>query len=152
MSTLHRRYEILIPLRFNDGRAVPDLLIGETLVELRQRFGADYSFAVIGPAGERQVRFATISHDGRHAGRGGSGAVLGAKNIKAMAVRGNRRCEWAFPRELAAYAKELSARSFGPATAKYRELGTAANLLAFNRLHALPTRNFQAGSFASAAD
>src|ERR1041384_6991699 len=40
MSTLHRRYEILIPLRFNDGRAVPDSLIGETLIELRRRFGA----------------------------------------------------------------------------------------------------------------
>src|SRR5262249_34043510 len=33
------------------------------------------------------------------------------------------------------------------ATAKYRELGTVANLLTFNRLHALPTRNFQAGRF-----
>jgi aldehyde:ferredoxin oxidoreductase len=122
----------------------------EAEAALRQRLGGEFSFAVIGPAGERLVRYATISHDGRHAGRGGSGAVLGAKNIKAIAVRGSRRCEWAQPRELAAYAKELSARSFGPATAKYRELGTASNLLAFNRLHALPTRNFQAGSFAGA--
>lgn len=114
---------------------------------LRERFGADFSFAVIGPAGERQVRYATISHDGRHAGRGGSGAVLGAKNIKAIAVRGTKRCDWAAPRELAAFAKDLSSRSFGPATAKYRELGTASNLLVFNRLKSLPTRNFQAGSF-----
>lgn len=119
---------------------------------LKQRFGADFSFAVIGPAGERLVRYATISHDGRHAGRGGSGAVLGAKNIKAIAVRGTQRCDWASPAELTAFAKELSTRSFGPATAKYRELGTASNLLTFNRLHALPTRNFQAGSFDSAID
>jgi aldehyde:ferredoxin oxidoreductase len=47
-------------------------------------------------------------------------------------------------------ARDLSQRSFGPATAKYRELGTVANLLTFNRLHALPTRNFQAGQFADA--
>src|SRR5207244_7928867 len=87
-----------------------------------------------------------------HDGRGGSGAVLGAKNIKAIAVRGNQRTEWAFPAELAAYAKQLSARSFGPATAKYRELGTASNLLVFNRLHALPTRNFQSGSFEAAVE
>ena len=40
MSTLHRRYEILIPLRFNDGSPVPDSLIAETLLELRHRFGA----------------------------------------------------------------------------------------------------------------
>jgi aldehyde:ferredoxin oxidoreductase len=123
----------------------------ETETALRDRRGSEFSFAVIGPAGERLVRYATISHDGRHAGRGGSGAVLGAKNIKAIAVGGSRRCDWAQPAELAAYAKTLSARSFGPATAKYRELGTASNLLAFNRLHALPTRNFQAGSFAGAA-
>ena len=57
--------------------------------ELRARLGADYRIASIGPAGEHAVRYATISHDGRHAGRGGSGAVLGAKNIKAIAVRGN---------------------------------------------------------------
>ncbi|MCA8959587.1 MAG: aldehyde ferredoxin oxidoreductase C-terminal domain-containing protein, partial [Planctomycetes bacterium] len=44
-------------------------------------------------------------------------------------------------------AGELSKRSFGPATAKYRELGTASNLLAFNRLAALPTRNFRESTF-----
>ena len=106
--------------------------------------------ATIGPAGERLVRYATISHDGRHAGRGGSGAVLGAKNIKAIAVRGSQRMEWAHPQELVELAKRLSEKSFGPATAKYRELGTATNLLAFNRLNVLPTRNFQQGSFAGA--
>ncbi|MCE9525294.1 MAG: aldehyde ferredoxin oxidoreductase family protein [Planctomycetales bacterium] len=109
-----------------------------------------YSFAVIGPAGETLVRYATISHDGRHAGRGGSGAVLGAKNIKAIAIRGTQRTEFAHPQKLVSLAKNFSERSFGPATAKYRELGTATNLLVFNRLKALPTRNFQAGSFAEA--
>ena len=125
---------------------------GDTQARLHERFTGDWQFAVIGPAGERLVRYATISHDGRHAGRGGSGAVLGSKNIKAVAVRGTQRCEWARPTELTAYAKELSARSFGPATSKYRELGTATNLLVFNRLRALPTRNFQQGSFSGAAE
>ncbi len=118
---------------------------------LRERFGTEYQFATIGPAGERLVRYATISHDGRHAGRGGSGAVLGAKNIKAIGVRGSQRVEWAHANQLVANAKRLSEKSFGPATAKYRELGTATNLLAFNRLNVLPTRNFQQGSFAGAA-
>jgi aldehyde:ferredoxin oxidoreductase len=146
-------------LVIDDGRVqlepaaeLAGLACGETERCLRQRFGPEYPFAVIGPAGEKLVRYATISHDGRHAGRGGSGAVLGSKNIKAIAVRGTRRCQWAQPRELAAFAKDLSSRSFGPATAKYRELGTATNLLVFNRLHALPTRNFQAGSFEPAAE
>ncbi len=125
---------------------------GEAQRRLQERFPGDWQIAVIGPAGERLVRYATISHDGRHAGRGGSGAVLGSKNIKAIVVRGTQRCQWAKPRELAALAKTISEKSFGPATAKYRELGTATNLLVFNRLKALPTRNFQQGSFESAVD
>ncbi|MBS0205359.1 MAG: aldehyde:ferredoxin oxidoreductase [Planctomycetes bacterium] len=119
----------------------------ETQHRIRERLGADFQCATIGPAGESLVRYATISHDGRHAGRGGSGAVLGSKNIKAIAVRGSRRCDWSAPAELVALAKQLSEKSFGPATAKYRELGTASNLLTFNRLNVLPTRNFQQGSF-----
>jgi aldehyde:ferredoxin oxidoreductase len=118
--------------------------------KLRARLGAGYRIASIGPAGERAVRYATISHDGRHAGRGGSGAVLGSKNIKAIAVRGTQRVEWAQPRELTELSRDLSTRSFGPATAKYRELGTAANLLTFNRFGTLPTRNFQQGTFEEA--
>ena len=124
----------------------------ETEAGVRSRLGADYRIASIGPAGEHLVRYATISHDGRHAGRGGSGAVLGAKNIKAIALRGARSTEWAQPRELTQISKALSKRSFGPATAKYRELGTASNLLTFNRLGALPTRNFQSGAFEEAGN
>ena len=63
-----------------------------TEAALKARLGAGYQIASIGPAGENAVRYATISHDGRHAGRGGSGAVLGSKNIKAIAVRGTQRC------------------------------------------------------------
>ncbi|HXE52970.1 MAG TPA: hypothetical protein VN541_08150 [Tepidisphaeraceae bacterium] len=40
MNKAFRRFEILLPLRFNDGRPVPEELIGDTLLELRQRFGA----------------------------------------------------------------------------------------------------------------
>jgi aldehyde:ferredoxin oxidoreductase len=122
-----------------------------TEATLKTQLGAGYQVASIGPAGEHGVRYATISHDGRHAGRGGSGAVLGSKNLKAIALRGTRRCEWAHPREVTELSRDLSQRSFGPATAKYRELGTATNLLTFNRLGALPTRNFQAGTFEGAA-
>jgi aldehyde:ferredoxin oxidoreductase len=119
--------------------------------KVRARLGSDYRIASIGPAGERAVRYATISHDGRHAGRGGSGAVLGSKNIKAIAARGTQRPAWAHPRELTELSRDLSSRSFGPATAKYRELGTATNMLTFNRFGTLPTRNFQSGTFEGAA-
>ena len=128
------------------AEAIWGMTIPDSEQWLLDTYGDDYSAAVIGPAGENQVRFATISHDGRHAGRGGSGAILGSKNIKAILVRGSQRCEWADETGLVNYAKQLSKASFGPATAKYRELGTASNLLVFNRMNCLPTRNFTAGS------
>jgi len=116
------------------------------------RLGPRFHAAVIGPAGENLVRYATISHENRHAGRGGLGAVMGAKQLKAVAVAGSQRVEVADPAAVVSAAKDLSQRSFGPATAKYRELGTVANLLTFNRLAALPTRNFQQGTFEDAGN
>ena len=134
-------------------RSIRGATCRDTEAALRAQLGPGFRIASIGPAGERLVRYATISHDGRHAGRGGSGAVLGAKNIKAIAVRGNAaRASGRIPRELTALSRDLSKRSFGPATAKYRELGTATNLLTFNRFGALPTRNFQSGTFDEAAE
>ena len=118
--------------------------------QLRTRLPRGFRSAVIGPAGERGVRYASISHDGRHAGRGGLGAVMGSKNLKAVCVRGDRIIQFAKPDALTAYSKELSRRSLGQATAKYRELGTVDNLVTFNRLGTLPTRNFQAGTFEGA--
>ncbi|MBA3744752.1 aldehyde ferredoxin oxidoreductase family protein [Sporichthya sp.] len=119
-------------------------------IALRERFGRGWRAAVIGPAGERGVSFATISHDGRHAGRGGLGAVLGAKNLKALLVRAAGKAAVHDADAVLAAAKDLRERSFGPATAKYRELGTLANLLAFNAVSTLPTRNFTAATFESA--
>jgi aldehyde:ferredoxin oxidoreductase len=124
--------------------------VDETAASLAHRLGPRFHTAVIGPAGENLVRYATISHEKRHAGRGGLGAVMGSKNLKAVAVAGSQVTEVANPHGVVAAAKDLSRRSFGPATAKYRELGTVSNLLTFNRFAALPTRNFQQGSFEAA--
>ena len=118
---------------------------------LRERMGPAWRVAAIGPAGERVVRYATVSHDGRHAGRGGLGAVMGSKWCKAVMVRAGHKVASADPAAVLAAARDLRQRSFGEATAKYRELGTMANLLAFNAISALPTRNFSAASFEGAA-
>jgi aldehyde:ferredoxin oxidoreductase len=118
--------------------------------QLVDRLGAGWRVASIGPAGERGVRYATVSHDGRHAGRGGLGAVLGAKNVKAVAVRAGTKVAPARPDEVLAAARDLRARSLGRATEKVRELGTMANVLAYNALSTLPTRNFQDATFEGA--
>ncbi len=119
----------------------------EAEARLRERMGPAWRVAAIGPAGERGVRYATISHDGRHAGRGGLGAVMGSKWCKAILVRAHAKVASADPAGVLAAAKSLRERSFGAATAKYRELGTMANLLAFNAISTLPTRNFSAVKF-----
>jgi aldehyde:ferredoxin oxidoreductase len=120
---------------------------GKTPAETESALAAHGRVASIGVAGENLVRYATLSNEGRHAGRGGLGAVLGAKKLKAIVVKGDVPTPLADAARVYAIAKDLSKRSFGPATAKYRELGTVANLLTFNRLNALPTRNFQASAF-----
>ncbi len=99
--------------------------------------------SAIGPAGEALVRYATVSNDGRHAGRGGAGAVLGAKRVKAITVQGAAVAGVAAPLAVQARARELAARSQGITTDKYRRLGTASNLETFDRLKILPARNFQ---------
>jgi aldehyde:ferredoxin oxidoreductase len=133
--------------RLIDAADFSGLSAAETDERLRDQLGRGWRVAAIGLAGERGVRYATISHDGRHAGRGGLGAVMGAKNLKAIAVRAAGKVATADPDAVLAAARDLRARSFGPATVKYRELGTLANLLAFNAISTLPTRNFQAATF-----
>ena len=103
--------------------------------------------AAIGQAGENRVRFATISNEGRHAGRGGVGAVMGSKNLKAIALCGDREVRVADPNGVEAIADSLRRLSLGSLTDKYRKIGTVANLAVFNRLGTLPTRNFQQSTF-----
>jgi aldehyde:ferredoxin oxidoreductase len=106
--------------------------------------------AAIGKAGENLVRFATISNEGRHAGRGGVGAVMGSKQLKAIALCGDRTISVANPDGVDSIAENLRQRSLSSVTDKYRQIGTVANLAVFNRLGTLPTRNFQQSTFADA--
>lgn len=106
--------------------------------------------AAIGRAGENLVRFATISNEGRHAGRGGVGAVMGSKNLKAIALSGDCPTDVADSGGIEKIAAVLRERSLSSLTDKYREIGTVANLSVFNRLGTLPTRNFQQSTFDNA--
>jgi len=137
-------------VEIRDARALEGMTAADTEAFVRADTGRHVWVAAIGAAGERRVRFATISNEGRHAGRGGVGAVMGAKNVKAIALRGDRDTSVAHPREVAAIAADLRRRSVGSLTDKYRSVGTVANLSVFNRLGTLPTRNFQQATFEGA--
>jgi aldehyde:ferredoxin oxidoreductase len=107
--------------------------------------------AAIGLAGEKLSRIACIINEKtRAAGRTGLGAVMGSKNLKAIAVRGTRDIIPAKPDEFMDMVKEFHERMKGPATQKYRTLGTPENVLVHNALHCMPTRNYNNAHFEGA--
>ena len=127
----------------------PERTIPQQAAWLEERFPG-FAFATVGPAALHDVMFACIVNGGRHAGRGGLGALLARMGVRAIGVRGDRPVPLADAARTVAIAKDLARRSLGPATEKYRVLGTVANLATFNRLAALPSRNFQASTFEGA--
>lgn len=120
-----------------------DILRGDT--------DAKAKTAVIGPAGENRVLFAAVMNDrDRAAGRGGVGAVMGAKKLKGIVVRGTLEVPLADPQAF----KDANARyrnTFKEASQKLppalRLHGTAITAAVTQQRGVFPTRNFQTGQF-----
>ena len=107
--------------------------------------------ASIGLAGEKLSKIANIINEKtRAAGRTGLGAVMGSKNLKAIAVRGTHDIIVAKPDEFMEMVKEFHERMKGPAAQKYRTLGTAENVMIQNALYCMPTRNYNNAHFENA--
>jgi aldehyde:ferredoxin oxidoreductase len=107
--------------------------------------------ASIGVAGEKLVRIACIINEKTRAcGRTGMGAVMGSKNLKAVAVRGSKDIAVANKDRLLELVKIQHERMKGPAARKYRTLGTTENVLVLNALGAMPTNNFTRAVFRGA--
>ncbi len=124
----------------------------ETEDAIKDELGDYYiRVASIGLAGEKLSRIACIINEKtRAAGRTGLGAVMGSKNLKAIAVRGTRDIVPAKPDEFMDMVKEFHERMKGPATQKYRTLGTVENILVHNSLFCMPTRNYNNAHFENA--
>jgi len=108
--------------------------------------------AIIGPAGENRVRFACVVNELKHAnGRTGMGAVMGSKNLKAVAVRGTNKLEMHDPEKLRELSRNLAELigEYGP-NKLLRKLGTPNLILPLNKQGILPTRNFRTGFFEGA--
>ncbi len=152
------RAERPVYLWVNDDRVElrpADHLWGKTVFETEDIVRAETDprarVACIGPAGERLALIAAIMNDKhRAAARSGVGAVMGSKNLKAVAVRGTRRIPLAYPKELKALADQVveevkQAVAAGKAT--LRTYGTAYVPPVTNEVGILPTYNFQTGVF-----
>lgn len=116
---------------------------------LKDELGQEFQIAVIGPAGENQVPYACVGHDfGRQAGRTGMGAVLGSKNIKAIAVRGTKEIPIADIEKMLKVGKEMFDWCFKDAALKvWQKYGTSIVVSMSNDWGSFPTRNFQTGHF-----
>ncbi|MEM3462414.1 MAG: aldehyde ferredoxin oxidoreductase family protein, partial [Candidatus Bathyarchaeia archaeon] len=129
-------------------------LVDEVQGMIRREVGDDrVKVASIGPAGENRVRIASIMADiHRAAGRGGLGAVMGSKGLKAIAAIGDKRIEpaneRAFLKEVKMVNEVLSRNPLtGDTLGRY---GTASLVHIINRAGILPTKNFQLGTFEDA--
>ena len=130
------------------GRSTRDAVTALVAAE-----GADADAIAIGPAGERRVRFAAMAHYWRNregvSGRGGLGAVLGSKNLKAVVVRGARKTEVADAAALKALLEETRA-PLGKGTQALSTFGTPFLVGPINALGALGAYNLREETFAQA--
>ena len=122
----------------------------ETEDGLREETGLpNLRVSCIGPAGENLVRFACIMNDKhRAAGRSGVGAVMGSKNLKAIAVRGTGGVDVADPQAFMKSVWEMrNVMQDSDGRKSFAELGTAATIDMTQAFGGLPTRNFLQGQF-----
>lgn len=137
-----------------DASALWGMTTSETTAAIQEDLGdPGISVACIGPAGERLVRFAGIINEtSRAAGRGGVGAVMGSKNVKAVAARGNGRITVADRDRFLALKKEVAGkiRENAISGGGLPRFGTAVLVNIINENYILPTRNFQTAHFPAA--
>jgi aldehyde:ferredoxin oxidoreductase len=122
----------------------------ETEDSIQREVGVkDAGVAVIGPAGERLVRFALIENNyWRSAGRAGVGAVLGSKKIKAIAFHGNEKRKVARPDLLDEFWKDIGSKAkTSPVAMAYRKSGTPMLVAINNIAGSFPTRYWSVGTF-----
>ncbi len=128
----------------------------ETTVKLLQAHGKKAGIICIGPAGEMRLAAASVAmtdpegRPSRHAARGGLGAVMGAKKIKALVIDDGAtqvrqaKEKTGFQEVCRAFTKDILEHK---ATGLFSKYGTVGGLSYLSKIGALPTRNFSAGSF-----
>ncbi|WP_459810010.1 aldehyde ferredoxin oxidoreductase family protein [Halopiger thermotolerans] len=137
-------------VEFEDVPELEGATVPETTDEMRERhdLGADHCVA-IGPAGENRVRFASaMTYDSRAFGRGGLGAVLGAKGVKCITFAGDAEP----PVEIPDAPQTEIHRAAGQSDDQRRRRGTTGSTEFINDHFSLPTRYFAESSFEGAAD
>jgi len=125
--------------------------VTQTGEHLKQEFGPGWQSLVIGPPGEHRTNIASIFNETRALARGGVGAVMGSKNLKAVVVRGTGTVAVADRRRFDR-AMQLATRAIRMSStiSRMHQDGTANILEFIDVIGALPTRNFRQGQFEAA--
>ena len=130
-------------IEFNDAKHIWGMDIWETQKAVKEETSDDKTkVACIGPAGERLVRFACVMSEDRSFGRGGAGAVMGSKNLKAVAVRGSGKIETAELDKLKQLLRD-SVKSLKEMTRDHTLYGTSQYLEIIYELGAYPIMHYQ---------
>jgi len=139
-------------IEIRNAENLKNATVFDTDTRIRDELGDYYvRVSAIGESGEKLCRFAAIINDEfRAIGRTGMGAVMGSKNLKAVAVRGTQDVNVADLDGFTEFVKLIHERMKGPATKKYKTLGTPQNVLVLNSLSALATRNWTNATFEGA--
>ena len=125
----------------------------ETDALLKEELGEDIVVASIGPAGERGALIASVMFDGpiaRAAGRGGMGAVMGSKNLKAFAVRGKKKVPLYDEKDLKAQIK-AQAKDILTNAKSLADFSTSGGVEAVEFWGDLPIKNWTLGAWAEGA-
>jgi len=118
----------------------------ETQAWLSQQHGKNTRTACIGPAGENLVKYAAVVSDRRTAGRCGTGAVMGSKNLKAVAITAQRKLQLYDTETYEKLAKEqVNIIRNNGSFQNHKEWGTTATQDVTNAIGIYPVRNFRYG-------
>ncbi|MCJ7536364.1 MAG: aldehyde ferredoxin oxidoreductase [Anaerolineales bacterium] len=143
-------------VRFDEADGILGNGVYQSAETLTERYGEDVAIALIGPGGEMKLRAAGIQNidldksPSRIAARGGMGAVMGSKGIKAIVIDTDGGQQPSITNELAfkdARKRFTTALINHPQTTSYADYGTAAMANMCNGFGGLPTRNFSEGTF-----
>lgn len=134
------------------GIKLKNLSTSETAARVKELHGGNYRVATIGPAGEELVKYSLIScENNRQAGRGGAGAVMGSKNLKAIAVKGDYLIEVADRSKFVeAVDKARQELDESADIDNFRENGTPSSIPFANEIGMLPACNYNKGQFSEA--
>ncbi len=122
----------------------------ETAARIKELHGDQYRVASIGPAGEELVKYSLIScENNRQAGRGGAGAVMGSKNLKAIGVKGESLIKVSDKAKFVdAVDKANQDLAQSADVDNFRENGTPSSIPFANEIGMLPAENYFKGQFA----